>query len=854
MQKMVKMVKMVTMVKMVKMQEIREEASFSASMLGQTRAATPAPWLLVAVDGRGRLAVSIHLPPERGLNAWNGDDGTLDGWMEGVLTKTALPMLNGPRSASPPSHLNSSPTLSPPSQDGLPRVSTAHTSPGAPRRLLHTPNRRAPTTTDNSPATPELLSPAAIHVRQRRLSSSSTASRPTPPTFSSPGSYFGPQSHSSAAEPRSPALRKPPASHSSNGTATSNGPPIALITRRRSNSAEPSRLSQSPSDAPFAEAYFAQPPPDPPSTARHARHSSASTIKAATVQGVAENGTEIRPGSRARSSSAHSIGAKSSASNLKRDMASASRYSRYNSQNAGAGADDQSEEYVPQGAVSGLDETGARSSSEDLFLSEAKRETDGIELSYRAYHSAYYAGQLNSNGWSQKCKRPVEDPSSTVTLAKTPSGGDGTESADSTEDRTLTAKEEMDRLKAHIKRLEQRVGTSEEAVQTMGDGRPRTSTTSFSSSPKHSRKTSTSPTETAVSGAAAASHPLLHSALAKAKMHTSPSLFKVLEATATDALELAAMTGGGATRGNSIANGTTGPDRQLRRKADNMCRNLTELCIAICDGIAGPTSPNLPRSPSLAVPPPRRGSAQANGVHYTARGASAEPDADNPPPRSSPSRALTRIEQRRTSMAGTSYGSSNNSPRDYRDASDRTTPTQQSNRPSRAGTSLLRPRRATINNDDHDDEDMPVSRVPSRAATDFSQRSTQKTANRLSREYTSNVPLPEPPVNALQHATSLRRPNAAMATSERQVSGIPASTNLGSRRYLDRSTPPASERYAVGSDSFTTGSEERRSRIGTSSVTSSAASSFTSTGSAPRTTTGLSRVGSLSRRLQQGTS
>ncbi|KAF2860758.1 hypothetical protein K470DRAFT_257545 [Piedraia hortae CBS 480.64] len=64
-------------------------------------------------------------------------------------------------------------------------------------------------------------------------------------------------------------------------------------------------------------------------------------------------------------------------------------------------------------------------------------------------------------------------------------------------------------------------------------------------------------------------HPLLHAALAKAKPLLQPTLYRSLEATASDALHLAA---------------TGFSDRQTRRKADSMCRNLTDLVLALCDG------------------------------------------------------------------------------------------------------------------------------------------------------------------------------------------------------------------------------------------------------------------------------
>ena len=155
--------------------------------------------------------------------------------------------------------------------------------------------------------------------------------------------------------------------------------------------------------------------------------------------------------------------------------------------------------------------------------------------------------------------------------------------------------------------------TSAAAVSSEINDRPRTATTApttIDSSPKHEKPNSSEkkiehdpepepepasatiepPLEYVVGGPHAANiHPTLHSALAKAKPLLNGSLYRTLEATAADALQLAAMTGSAGPQGTAltaaaIINGVTVSDRHVRRKADTMCRNLTDLVLALCEG------------------------------------------------------------------------------------------------------------------------------------------------------------------------------------------------------------------------------------------------------------------------------
>ena len=118
--------------------------------------------------------------------------------------------------------------------------------------------------------------------------------------------------------------------------------------------------------------------------------------------------------------------------------------------------------------------------------------------------------------------------------------------------------------------------------------RPRTATTApttIDSSPKHDKPVKKPEPEedpeevtdaNTVGGPSVANiHPNLHSALAKAKPLLNYSLYRSLEATAADALQLVAMTGSAGPQGTafsaaSIINGVTVSDRHVRRKADRL--------------------------------------------------------------------------------------------------------------------------------------------------------------------------------------------------------------------------------------------------------------------------------------------
>ncbi|KAH8692918.1 hypothetical protein BGW36DRAFT_430660 [Talaromyces proteolyticus] len=175
---------------------------------------------------------------------------------------------------------------------------------------------------------------------------------------------------------------------------------------------------------------------------------------------------------------------------------------------------------------------------------------------------------------------------------------DGTTESSLSTTAPSTVWDELDDLKSRIRKLEltgKFPSSSAAAMSNVSAERPRTAATTattLSSSPKqkHVRRTSVS----LDTGTPATPNPiqtLLHSALAKAKTSVGNEVYGMLETTATDALTLANMltstttsTPSGAVssvNGSGIMNGMT--ERQARRKADSLCRSLTELCLALSE-------------------------------------------------------------------------------------------------------------------------------------------------------------------------------------------------------------------------------------------------------------------------------
>lgn len=351
---------------------------------------------------------------------------------------------------------------------------------------------------------------------------------------------------------------------------------------------------------------------------------------------------------------------------------------------------------------------------------------------------------------------------------------EGTDSTMSTEEAPSTVWSELYDLKSRIKKLEltgKLPSSSAAAMSTVE--RPQTATTTIttlSSSSKHGRG-STTPIESVIDGVRATVHPLLHEALRKARPVLDADIYQKLEATASDALQLASVMGSGLQSGNAPANGAlSSGERQLRRRADSMCRGLTELTIALSAG---------PRSPTAVLQPFRPKSCEASAtVGQTPSPMNHRVD--------SPSRFSQRfstgvddslplltsqIQPHSTRRTSVLHNSRLSSPQEHRSSEPSTHSQNQmhpnSSRLTRTTTRLRRAQAVDVA-DDSDDNDSPSV---SRARTKVSVRN-RSARDRTSQgiEYTSSYPLPRKesdstadmsPSFIANSGQSFRRPDAS---------------------------------------------------------------------------------------------
>lgn len=355
-----------------------------------------------------------------------------------------------------------------------------------------------------------------------------------------------------------------------------------------------------------------------------------------------------------------------------------------------------------------------------------------------------------------------------------------------------TVWDELDDLKSRIRNLEmtgKMPSTSAGAMANQQSGeRPRTATTApttISSSPQRVRKNSVAAPDLTVGGPAAANiHPLLHSALAKARPLISPSLYRAVEATAADALALAAMTGSTGPQGptNSAASVISGmniSDRQLRRKADSMCRNVTDLCIALCEGRSNFASPIVRHSPASMY----RFQGETPPSRYARRESM---DTDERMMRSSPSRSFSRMESRRGSLLGLGASNIASSPRDIseqystQDSSPSQAHVDYASRYNRPGTSLLRTRYTSYDDQPED----PSIRAPSRAMTEMSQPGQRRN------DY---ITVMQPRSPGLREALAARRNSGIPEERMDEEMTSPETTQERYRGVLERHRAPISE-------------------------------------------------------------
>lgn len=217
----------------------------------------------------------------------------------------------------------------------------------------------------------------------------------------------------------------------------------------------------------------------------------------------------------------------------------------------------------------------------------------GVPSRASQLRSANLYGQSRAYNSSPLVPRSVEVSSHHP--AETNHGVEGTESSASTAAPSMIW-DELDDLKSRIHRLEltgKPPATSAAAMSRVSDERPATAVTNattMSASPKRGSG-GNAPTADATSTTSSQreSQPLLLSALSKTKSIVTPDVYHAIESAATDALALTSMMGAPGQLGpissgaSTIGGGGSVTDRQLRRKAESICRSLTELCLALAD-------------------------------------------------------------------------------------------------------------------------------------------------------------------------------------------------------------------------------------------------------------------------------
>jgi hypothetical protein len=393
--------------------------------------------------------------------------------------------------------------------------------------------------------------------------------------------------------------------------------------------------------------------------------------------------------------------------------------------------------------------------------------------SYRQSNLSYSTPRTYNSSPLVSRTADVHDTPETLRAAE------GTESTVSTT-APSTVWDELEDLKSRIHRLEltgKLPATSGAAISRASNERPPTATTTvttMSTSPKRGRGNSISPIDS-VEAPQTDAHPLLHSALAKSKPLLSPEVYKALETTASDALSIAAMMGTSGQPGpisssqSTVGGGSGVSDRQVRRKADSMCRSLTELCLALSEGRIEQAQPT---NNQLAVRPASRDDQTITNID-SAKAQRQPINTDLTRVKSSP-RALSRLEARRSSLLATST-----LPSPRYAPSEAGTPTQ-SSIAGRRTSLLLRSRRAGT--EEPEEEDESRFRAPSRATTEISRPRNSP------REYVSQQPLPDNRPSGIQSSLPVRRHYVSTSLTN-GAPPVPALPSLGGRRYLDRSTP-----------------------------------------------------------------
>lgn len=405
-------------------------------------------------------------------------------------------------------------------------------------------------------------------------------------------------------------------------------------------------------------------------------------------------------------------------------------------------------------------------------------------------------------------------------VEQAPARVEGTDSTLSTT-APSTVWDELDELKSRIRKLELtgKLPPSSAAAIASAE-RPHTATTTvttMSSSPKQPKAFASQ--EPTFEGVPKTVHPLLQEALRKARPALSAEVYQKLEATATDVLQLATLVGSGPQSSNHSTIGIqSSSERHLRRRADNACRGLTELAIALSTRPRSPGQlPTLRPSSRDAMasfgqtPPPT--SYSADSVPRPSRRLSNDRDDTRS---TVSSRLHGRYEGRRGSLLTNSFSNNLTSPTQEQAPSPTIQPaslhpqlrlTTESTRSPRLFSSRRSHHPADpIETGTDSDNDSPSIRPISRAMTETGLRHrSARDRSSLGREYTSTHPLPSF-VRKAETPTTPRPPSVlgstSITTSRRTYASSRASdigTSLSPATPKDNSLLPTYRRYASGS-------------------------------------------------------
>ena len=378
--------------------------------------------------------------------------------------------------------------------------------------------------------------------------------------------------------------------------------------------------------------------------------------------------------------------------------------------------------------------------------------------------------------------------------------------------------DELVELKSRMRKLETGGSRTREAYE-----RPRTAAThtTNSASRRSSNNDHLSPTwlrPSSSSQEASEAQPLLQSALRKARLVVERDVYTALESSASDALQLATTartdysSDAQSSATSALSDYPPQSQRQLARKADNLCRSLTELCIVLCER-QQPRSPEHPTSATHRRPPSSdlpNGMSQTNGDSPLAYLDSRRKLADR----------MERLQNRHNARAGDSLPSRSPNGRHSsvtEHSSGAPWTTKSLNRAATTnahfntrGTYDAPDDPADLVDEDSEEEDLDKTatiRGPPRAMTELAQRkagfsSTHGQSHsprdlRLSKEITSRNPLPEGLSPTIRKALESRNTSTYSVRSDR-TARVPNGTTNGVRSPTTARSPESG--YPNGDD------------------------------------------------------